>query len=44
MKTLQEYILESINEEKIVAPYTSEELKEIAKNYYDKESKLMVGT
>ena len=44
MKTLQEYILESINEAKIVAPYTSEELKEIAKNYSDEESKLMVGT
>ena len=44
MKTLQDYILESINEAKIVAPYTSEELKEIAKNYSDKESKLMVGT
>ena len=44
MKTLQEYILESINEAKAVDPYTSEELKEIAKNYYDKESKLMVGT
>ena len=44
MKTLQEYILESLNEAKIVAPYTSEELKEIVKNYSDKESKLMVGT
>ena len=44
MKTLQEYILESINEAKAIAPYTSEELKEIAKNYSDKESKLMVGT
>lgn len=44
MKTLQEYILESINEAKIVDTYTSEELKEIAKNYSDKESKLMVGT
>lgn len=43
MKTLQEYILESINEAKIVIPYTSEELKEIAKNYSDEESKLMVG-
>ena len=43
MKTLQEYILESINEAKIVVPYTSEELKEIAKNYSDEESKLMVG-
>lgn len=44
MKSLKNYLIENLNEAKIVAPYTSEELKEIAKNYSDEDSKLMIGT
>ena len=44
MKTLKDYIIESLNEAKKVLAYTNEELLQIAKNYSNEYSKLMIGT
>ena len=44
MKTLKDYIIEGLNEAKKVLAYTNEELLQIAKNYSNEYSKLMIGT
>lgn len=44
MKTLKDYIIEGLNEAKKVLAYTNEELLQIAKNYSNEYTKLMIGT
>lgn len=44
MKALRDYLIENLNEAKKVLAYTNEELLQIAKNYSNEYTKLMIGT